>query len=95
LFKRREVDNLERVRPLEASSVGQVVGRSDACSLMCAGGPGSIPEAEIPQFVSEGRADQSGGGLQQVSPSRTDHLSRLHTVNWDGSCLKRGGVPPI
>ena len=25
-----------------ASSVGQVVGRSDACSLMCAGGPGSI-----------------------------------------------------
>ena len=31
------------------SSVGQVVGRSrvsDPCSLMCAGGPGSIPRAE-------------------------------------------------
>jgi len=29
-----------------ASSVGQSVSRSDACSLMCAGGPGSIPGAD-------------------------------------------------
>ena len=29
-----------------ASSVGEVVGRYDACSLMCAGGPGSVLAAD-------------------------------------------------
>ena len=65
-----------------ASSVSRVVGRSDACSLMCAGGPGSIPEVDtlVSGFQPSGVGEMSSN--QYVVESECESCGRKNSHVW-------------
>ena len=74
------------------SSVSQVVGRSDACSFMCAGGPGPIPGAD--NLDSEFQSSRVGkmSSSQRVVADRYRRLRMWLVRPWEWPRVAAGGA---